>query len=63
MLPHQIRVVEEKKELDGKIDKLSAFKGATLFSQLDEAEQERLVRQLSCMGEYSEILQERINAF
>ena len=61
--PHQRRVVTEKAELDEKIDKLTAFMDGPVFSGLDEAEQERLVRQLHYMGHYTAVLSERIAAF
>ena len=61
--PHQQRVVDEKSELDAKIDKLTTFIDTPLFSGLPEAEQERLVRQLHYMGHYTAVLGERIAAF
>jgi len=64
MQPHQQRVVEEQAELDAKIAKLHAFiAGSLVFDGLSEDEKERIVRQHSCMTEYSEILGERISAF
>lgn len=60
---HQLRVVIEKKDLDKKIDKLTAFIDTETFSGLDEIEQERLVRQLHYMGHYTAVLGERIAAF
>lgn len=62
--PHQQRVVDEKSELDEKLTKLGEFiNSSPIYTGLPEAERERLVRQKSCMGEYSEILGERIAAF
>ncbi len=62
--PHQQRVVDEKTELDDKLTKLKAFiDGNPIFAGLPDDEKERLVRQHSCMTEYSEILGERIAAF
>jgi hypothetical protein len=63
MQPHQQRVVEEKAELDNKIQKLNAFFHSSIFSSLPEAEKDRMKRQVGVMEEYSSILQERINAF
>ncbi len=63
MQPHQQRVVDEKAELDEKMDKLTAFIDTPVFSGLDAAEQERLVRQLHHMGHYTAVLAERIRAF
>lgn len=63
MQPHQIRVVDEKTELDDKLSKLDAFIGSALYFSLDEAEQTRLVHQQCAMSEYSDILKDRIAAF
>jgi hypothetical protein len=64
LAPHQQRVVDEKTELDDKRTKLKAFiNGNAIFAGLPADEKERLVRQHSCMTEYSEILDERIKAF
>ena len=63
MEAHQERVVEEKTELDTKLGKLRNFLQAETFDQLDKAEQDRLRRQSLIMGEYSDVLQERISAF
>jgi hypothetical protein len=64
MQPHQQRVVDEKSELDEKRGKLGDFiKTSPIFAGLPEDEKERLVRQESCMTEYSGILGERIAAF
>lgn len=64
MQPHQQRVVNEKAELDDKIAKLKEFiDSSAIFASLHSDEKERLVRQHSCMTEYSEILSERIAAF
>lgn len=64
MEPHQRRVVDEKSELDAKRLALQKFiAGSPFFTSLPTAERERLVRQESCMTEYSDILAERIDAF
>jgi hypothetical protein len=63
MAPHQERVVQEKKELDEKLSKLSEFGVTPLFASLPADEQGRLNRQHSVMEEYSRILGERIAAF
>lgn len=63
MQPHQQRVVDEKTELDARMDKLTAFIDTPMFAGLDAAEQERLVRQLHHMGHYTAVLGERIAAF
>ena len=61
--PHQQRVVDEKRELDEKLTKLDAFGRTELFASLPADEQGRLNRQHSLMGQYSDVLAERIAAF
>lgn len=65
MQAHQLRVVEEKKQLGEKIealyDGIVIFQG--FFETLPKDEQERLKRQLEIMKQYSEILEERIKHF
>ena len=63
MQPHQQRVVDEKKELDVKLEKLSAFIQGPIFQTLKSDEQERLTRQIKLMDQYSGVLAERIEAF
>ena len=63
MEAYQERVVAEKRELDEKLAKLSAFGRTDLFASLPEGEQGRLNRQHAVMEEYSRILGERIEAF
>lgn len=63
MLPHQQRVVDEKKELDEKLEKLTAFFSTNIFSELPQEEQNRLRRQQFAMTDYSTILGERIDNF
>ena len=64
MQPHQQRVLDEKEELDKKIQALSLFiNDTTTFITLDESEQERLDAQIKIMRDYSEILGERIREF
>lgn len=63
MKEFQQRVVDEKEALDDKRNKLEQFIAGAVFKGLPEDEQERLVRQSSCMAEYSDILGERIAAF
>lgn len=61
MEDYQERVVEENKELDGKIQKLEAFlEGGTL---IESGERERMTRQKEAMINYSNILAERIAKF
>lgn len=63
MLPHQLRVIDEKRALDVKLGNLKDFRDSPLFARLDIAEQDRLKRQLAYMELYSEVLGERITAF
>lgn len=64
LLPHQRRVVDEKAELDTKIEKLGHFIGTSPhWANVPEAEQERMHRQHEAMVAYSNILGERIDAF
>jgi hypothetical protein len=63
MQPHQQRVVDEKKELDAKLEKLMAFIQGSIFQTLKSDEQERLTRQSKLMDQYSGVLAERIEAF
>lgn len=60
---HQQRVVDEKKELDEKREKLGNFKNTDLFASLPWQEQERLNTQGHIMTMYSAVLGERISAF
>lgn len=62
MQPHMEHVVEEKRELDEKREKLTSFIAGEVFGTLNGAEQSRLTRQLAVMTDYSEILRERIEA-
>ena len=62
--PHQQRVLDERADLKAKHAKLSVFiHDNPVFLTLPEAEQQRLQRQEIAMGQYLEILDERIAAF
>lgn len=63
--PHQQRVVDEKRELDEKLQKLTTFINSEKFAEIvkDEDERGRLVCQEDVMKDYSAILAERIAAF
>ena len=63
MEPHQQRVIDERNELDDKIDKLARFMKSEMLVSLPVDEQDRLDKQLKIMWEYSSILQERMAAF
>jgi uncharacterized protein len=64
--PHQQRVIDEKRELDEKLAKLSSFidtPGSIFHRDLPDAERQRLYDQRAVMSHYSQILGERIAAF
>ena len=63
MKKHQERVVAEKEELDGKIERLRAFIAGETFGGQSATERRRLRRQEAIMGLYSDVLDERIIAF
>lgn len=63
MEAYQQRVIEEKKELDIKRDKLTEFLKSGDRSKVPQDEQDRLNRQLAHMDAYSNVLAERINHF
>lgn len=61
---HQQRVVNERAELDEKINKLNSFiEEGTIFPTLSELEQGLLKDQLDAMQVYSDLLTKRINNF
>lgn len=60
---YQERVIEEKSELDKKIESLTSFLKSESATKIDHNEVDRMQRQLDCMVAYSEILGERIVAF
>lgn len=61
--PWQQRVVEEKAQLDDRLEKLTAFAKTDTFAQLPVAEQDRLTKQHNIMTSYSLVLEERIQNF
>jgi len=63
MKDYQLRVVEEQKDLNEKISKLSAFIGGEIFPTLGQGEQTLLSQQLTAMSVYSDILGRRIALF
>jgi hypothetical protein len=54
------RVVDERMELVGKIEKLRVFMASDAFSTLSYEHQNLLLRQFACMGRYLDVLDERI---
>ena len=63
MFPYQQRVVDEKKDLDRKIENLQTFIGMMAYDDIDNGEKSRMRIQLEIMGTYSCILGERIAHF
>jgi len=63
MESYQLRVIEEKADLDLKIARLSTFMASDKWRHLPTIERDRLSRQHLVMQEYSKILGERIHAF
>jgi hypothetical protein len=61
--PYQERVVQEKKDLDVKIEALKTFIEGDAFHEVEEDEQKRMLDQLEAMDTYSEILGDRIDNF
>lgn len=63
--PHQQRLVDEKRELDEKLEKLRAFcsKSCGVFDSLPTEEKQRLTEQEGHMAAYSDVLRRRIEAF
>lgn len=63
MQPHQQRVVDEKLELDTRIESLEKFTTGKIFLDLVEEEKDRMILQLKLMKQLSEVLGERIANF
>lgn len=61
--PHQQRVVDEKAELDERLQKLDAFTRTPTFDRLDGNERSLMLSQAEAMLRYSKILGARIEAF
>lgn len=59
----QQRVINEKKELDGRIEKLRSFIDGKVFNTLALNERRRMNLQCKVMQEYSTILNDRIANF
>lgn len=66
MQPHEIRVMEEKMELDSKLGKLFSFCFGidnSVYMGLHPKDRELLMMQYNIMQKYSEILSQRILRF
>jgi len=61
--PYQQRVVDERAELDQKLEKLATFLESSASSNIAKDEKMRMVKQAIAMRLYSSILSERIEAF
>jgi len=59
----QKRVLEEKVELDSRLEQLQSFLRGDIFACLPDDDQSRLERQAIIMAKYSSILRERIHYF
>lgn len=61
LLPHQQRIVEEKRELDEEIHKLTVFLASAASAQVSMAEARLMHEQLNHMLQYGRVLQLRIS--
>lgn len=61
--PHQLRVIEEERELSARLAKLTAFLGTDKFQALRYVDQMLLNRQHDVMTQYQVILRARIDIF
>jgi hypothetical protein len=61
--PHQERVVQEKRELDERLAKLTSFMDGPIYPTIDRDERFRIMHQRYVMREYSDVLGYRIAAF
>jgi hypothetical protein len=59
----QARLIDEKKHLNEKIDRLQDFIQSMAFDRLPHDERMLLIRQSEVMVEYSEVLGTRIGKF
>jgi len=60
MEEYQQCVIDEKKDLDNKIERLIDFISGNIFKEVSIPEQRRLIRQKGIMELYSDVLNERI---
>jgi hypothetical protein len=64
LAPHEQRVVQEATELQGRLDKLTAFIGGQVFvTELDQTDRLLLYRQHAAMTELVFVLAARIQRF
>jgi hypothetical protein len=62
-LPYQQRVVDEKKDLDERLERLTAFLASAEAANVPTQEQRRMNRQAMLMALLSDTLGERISNF
>lgn len=60
--PHQYRLLNERAELGERLHKLLEFIHCPAFPNVDPAEQKRLKLQSDHMGEYLNVLNQRVEA-
>ena len=60
--PWQQRLVDEKDELSGRLNRLYEFMLTSIYETLSADEKIRIVRQRDAMNTYLEVLFDRINA-
>lgn len=60
--PHQYRLLNERAELRDKLGKLLEFIRCEAFPMVPPPERDRLQRQANHMGEYLNVLNERVEA-
>jgi len=63
MKAYQQRAIDEKRELDKKVNRLNTFLGSEVFGSLPAPERDRMIRQSVHMEAYATVLGERIAAF
>jgi hypothetical protein len=63
MQPHEQRVLDEKRELDDRLERLRHFMTTGVFRSLDNLERDLMWRQAAYMSAYSQTLGERIEKF
>ena len=63
MKAHELRVVDEKQELDQKLALLDVFRKTETFKSLPDRDRSLLHQQASAMALYSFLLGERIATF
>lgn len=63
MQPHEERVVVEKTDLDGKLERLDRFMASSAFDALAIEDRNLLTEQRAVMAAYSGVLERRIARF